>query len=408
MQIDAREAELLGQLPTDGTGKTLLLYGPGSPPLLRELAARGYSIQRMAREPGQAENLHDNLIVRDVARDGLIDSYDVVVCTYSSNHFRNPLKCLESLAVSARLLFLAVLGDPAVEGRNKPTRKMVWRGLLRRLPILLLIPAGKKHKMDQAFALSSPLVISFFKFLRQDFASVQVLEGGGARQRLLVARRRSIGHLIILAGVNAVGKSTFLNGLRSGSLPEIAREIGMESPDAWEFTRYVSLLENEDQAHHENVLVQYNMTDPFIHGEMHDYHQGLLDLVKCARRSTIVTMWLPHAEQKKRYLDDRVPDGLFSRELYLKRKSAKQSDSGGGKTVRRSFLSAFYFRSGYTRRKADRLLEIYASQESHSHMYRRWMDFAERHGGRSLVLMQGKEYRIVTGEEWQKLAAIHD
>jgi hypothetical protein len=256
--------------------------------------------------------------------------------------------------------------------------------------------------MDQAFALSTPLVMSFFKSMRQDFANVQVVERNGSPHRLLIAKKRTIARLIVLAGVNAVGKSTFLQSLQSGELRDIAKAIGMESPKDWRFTRYANLLSNEEHEHHENILVQYNITAPLVHGEMHGHHNGLLDLIKCARECVIVTMWLPHNEQRNRYFSDRVPSTVFSRELYMKRKKAKLSDRGSDKAVPRSVLSVFYFRSAYTRRKADRLLEVYASKENYSSMYRRWMDFAKRNGTKSLVLMQGDQYSIVTGDEWQK------
>jgi hypothetical protein len=405
MQIDILEADLLEHVPADGREKTLLLYGPERPTLVEALARRGYLVQLMAHEPRLLGTPQHNLIVHDVDRAELQEKYDIVICCQSSGQFRNPLKYLERLAVSARSLFLSILEDPAFESNAKPFTRMFWRSLSRKLPVLFLVPPNRRRAMDQAFALSTPLVMSFFKSMRQDFANVQVVERDGSPHRLLVAKKRTIGRLIILAGVNAVGKSTFLQSLHSGKLPEIAHAIGMESPKDWEFTRYANLLSNEEQAHHENILVQYNITAPLVHGEMHGHHNGLLDLIKCARDCIIVTMWLPHTEQRNRYFGDRVPSTIFSRELYMKRKKAKLSDRGSDKAVPQSIFSAFYFRSGYTRRKADRLLQIYASKENYSSMYRRWMDFAKRYGTKSLVLMQGDQYSVVTGDEWQKISS---
>jgi hypothetical protein len=408
MQMDILEADLLEHVPADGSEKTLLLYGPESPTLVEALAQRGYLVQLMAHEPRSLGTPQHKLIVHDVDRAELQENYDVVICRQSSSQFRNPLKCLERFAVSARSLFLSVLEDPAFESNGEPFARVFWRSLLRKLPVLLLVPPNRKRAMDQAFALSTPLIMSFFKSMRQDFANIQVMERSGSPHRLLVAKKRTIGRLIVLAGVNAVGKSTFLQSLHSGKLPDIAHAIGMESPKDWEFTRYANLLSNEEQAHHENILVQYNITSPLVHGEMHGHHNGLLDLIKCARECIIVTMWLPHTEQRSRYFSDRVPSTIFSRELYMKRKKAKLSDRGSDKAVPQSIFSVFYFRSGYTRRKADRLLQIYASRENYSSMYQRWMGFAKRYGTKSLALMQGDQYSIVTGDEWQKISNASD
>lgn len=403
------EMKLREFLPQADGGKQILIYGVAGAGIIAAATARGYKVRRMAASssPANVAGGGDAVAVSDIERTSIVDRADYVVCLVSNLHFRNPLRAIETLSAAAAEGLVLLLEDPPASHRWGFDKGVALSGLLKRLPGLMLLPAGHKHNMDQGFAVSTPLIESFLKSLRQDFASVLVVEIGDGR-RLVLARKRRIRHLHILAGVNAVGKSTLLDGLQAKRLPALAQDLGMDLNLPWTYTTFAALLKNSDTVEHSNLLVQYNITTPALHGPMHGHHHGLLDLILCAEHVDISTMWLPHAKQRQRYFSDRVPTTLLSPELYQKRKAGKLRDKGGDAGPKSVRSNPFYFRSRYTRRKAERLLGIYDNQSAFTAMYREWMDFVQAHASTARVIFQDPDYRVGTIADWEDRAAAAD
>ena len=400
-------------LPQEAKGRLILICGTPMPGTLKALSFRGFKIVVTGITERVRTQLASEIIdcgsdisfaEIDIERHSPTVRFSYVFCLISSVHFRNPLAVLERLAdVSDEGLSFVTSPPLATSGWSFDPSVLAYP-LLKRLPGLFLIPSSRKKSMDQAFALNKPVLLAFFKSMRQDFANVSLIKGERVGESVVIARKRRIGQLHILAGVNAVGKSTMLDKLRSGERPDVARALGLDPALPWVFTTYTHLLKNSETAQYSHLVVQYNITAPAVHGSMHGHHHGLLDLIKCAVKADITTMWLPHGQQKARYFKDRVPSGVFSAELHEKRKSAKQRDVQGrieGAVVRPNI---FYFRSGYTRRKADRLLAIYANGEAFAKMYDEWFEFVGRHAHTARVVFQEPDYRVGSIADWKSAA----
>lgn len=397
-------------LPREANGCSVLICGEPMPGTLKALSVRGCKVV----VTGIAERVRTQLASEiigcggdisfaeiDIERHSPAAGFSYVFCLISCVHFRNPVAVLERLADVSEGGLGFVTSPPLATGRWSFDPSIFAYPLLKRLPGLFLVPSSRKKNMDQAFALNKPLLLAFFKSMRQDFASVVFIKGERAGESMVIARKRRIGQLHILAGVNAVGKSTMLDKLRSGERPDIAHALALDPALPWVFTTYAHLLKNSDTAHYSHLVMQYNITAPAVHGSMHGHHHGLLDLIKCAEKADITTMWLPHGQQKARYFEDRVPNGMFSAELHEKRKSAKQRDVQGrveGAVVRPNI---FYFRSGYTRRKAERLLAIYANGKAFAKMYDEWFEFVGRHAHTARVVFQEPDYRVGSIADWK-------
>jgi len=403
-------------LPRDAIGCSLLICGTPMSSTLKALVARdckvvviGISNEAKSQLTHEMVSYGGNVTFADVdiERKSPATRFDYVFCLVGSTHFRNPLAVLERFVDVSNKGLSFVASPPLAANQWSFDPSSFAYPLLKRLPVMFLVPSSRKKSMDQAFVVTIPMMQAFFKSMRQDFASVTFLKREESGERVVIARKRRIETLHILAGVNAVGKSTMLDKLRSGNSTELANRLGLDPTKPWVFTTYAHLLRNSETSEYSHLVVQYNITAPAVHGSMHGHHHGLLDLIECAEVADVTTMWLPHDQQKARYFQDRVPKGTFSSELHERRVTAKLRDVQGripGATVR---PNVFYFRSKYTRRKAERLLAIYADRKVFDSMYIEWFEFVGRHAHNAHVVFQDPDYRVGTIADW-KAAVLAD
>ncbi len=370
------------------------------------LTASACTLERdvLARRHGDAADRTGSLKVerRDLERQGLQGRFDTVYCGAYLREARNPVGVLETLIAATRRRLVLQLELRQAE-RISRDRSLIGGDVLRRLPAIYLAPWKRKHGVDQSFYMTETAAVALLKTLRQDFAKVEVFDAGG-RRPLIVASKRRIRTLHIIAGVNAIGKSTLLDKLRSGEKSEVADEMAFDLSKPWYFTTYAHLL-RETEVAFDCLVAQYNITAPLVHGALHGNHHGLQDLIESADTVDVTTMWLAPEEQRARYHQDRVPDTVFARDLYNRRKIAKRRDVHGRENIapKESFLRGlFYVRSAYTRRKADRLLSIYGDRQTYLNMYDDWFDFLEHMPATARVLYQQPDYHTVSIDEWRR------
>ena len=351
---------------------------------------------------GDGSNPGERFVRCDPERDEISGRFDIVLCSDSLHQARNPLSVLDKLIAATRetLILQLTLREGWPLSRD---RSIAGKGVLQRMPALFLAPWKRKHGVDQSFYMTETAAVALLKTLRQDFANVEV-HRSGSRRPIIVAKKRRIKHLHIIAGVNAIGKSTLLDKLRSGERSEVADEMEIDLSKPWYFTTYAHLLRKTDEEF-DFLVAQYNITAPLVHGALHGNHHGLQDLIESAKRVDVTTMWLSPEEQRKRYHADRVPDRVFSPDLYKRRKIAKLRDVHGrthAAPKEGGLRGMFYVRSAYTRRKAVRLLDIYGDRQTYLNMYDDWFDFLEHLPVKAKVLYQQPEYHAVPIATWRQ------
>jgi SAM-dependent methyltransferase len=306
----------------------------------------------------------------DIERDPLPGVFDYVLCLNVLHHLRNPLAALEKLIAATReCLVLEVASLTYHDSRKLGLPAMLGSGLMARLPILYLGGAGKAKGASQSFFFTESAIHTLLKKHRQDFASVEVRHGGQKGRFIVIARKRRIGHLYIVAGVNVVGKSTFLNSLARGSNADIAQRIDLDVAKPWLLKGYGYLVD-EAQVDIPYLLLQYNISKYLIDGDLHLHERGLLDVIRCAEKVTIATFWHSGPELSRRYQAERVKSPL-------------------GLKMRRAS------------KKANRLLKLYGNPAQFNALYADWFDFTKRYAEASYVVLQEPAYRAISIERWE-------
>ena len=252
--------------------------------------------------------------------------------------------------------------------------------ILVRLPLIYVGGSGKRNKSGRGYFITKSALVTMLKKYRCDIAKVEILRMGGEKRgrHLAIVRKRRIGHLFIVMGTNAVGKSTFVESLLRGENSDVANEMGLDLSLDWTHQRYNKLpqAETADVPH---MLLQFNIGKYLIDGDLHHYERGLLDLIRVADKVTIATMWLPAETLRERFAK-RVPASWLKKRM----------------------------RSRRVRKIHKTFAQLYADPDQLALRYRAWFSFARRNSRDNFVVLQDSRpnpknsYRVVTIEDWER------
>jgi SAM-dependent methyltransferase len=311
----------------------------------------------------------------DIERDEIRDRFDTVLCLNVLHHLRNPLGALEKLIAATRENLVLEVASFAPRDRRKNRVPRLLGRILDRLPILYLGGAGGASG-SQTFFITRSAVETLLLRHRTDFARVDVMPEGTKGRFIAIGRRRRIGHLFVVAGVPAAGKTTLIGDLAGGRAPELAAQLGFDAGRPWRVCRYGDLRE-VGEPEIPNMLLHYNITRHMIEGDLDLWDRGLRDLIEVAERVSIATVWCPAAELARRYAAGRL-DG--SKRFLLGRDRRK-------------------------RKKIRKMVELYQSPPRLRAAFEDWFRFAERHAGPPRIVGHDRGWRLFTPEEWERDAA---
>lgn len=237
----------------------------------------------------------------DIERADVPGTFDYVLCLNVLHHLRNPLSALEKLIAATReRLILEVASFTGRDSQKFGAASALVSALIRRLPMLYLGGAGETKSATQTFFITETAIETLLLKHRRDFARVETKQGGQKGRYVIIAHKRQIKHLYIFAGVNNVGKTTLIDSFGRGENADIADSIGFDRAQPWSFRHY-SEIDRDTEAKTEYMALQYNISKHLIDGDLHQHQRGLLDLVKCAERVTIVTLWAPRETLHQRF-----------------------------------------------------------------------------------------------------------
>jgi hypothetical protein len=115
----------------------------------------------------------------------------------------------------------------------------------------------------------------------------------------------AVNRLLLIAGPSCSGKSTLIQRLCAGELPDVAARLRMGDPAAWQ-----CLLPNDLTGFQgetlERVILHYDFLRPWIGGRTTDYGaEGPLQLAGTAAEVTLVTLWVSPEELHRRMAERR-------------------------------------------------------------------------------------------------------
>lgn len=208
-----------------------------------------------------------------------------------------------------------------------------------------------------------------------------------------------IDRLLLVAGPSCAGKSTLIQRLYAGELPEIAARLRLGDVSAW----YCALPKDLPAVVDGKVLLHYDFLRPWTGGQTPDYDaEELLRLARTASEVTLLTLWVPPAELHRRMAERR---STFLRALLRGRPwdsetlRASPRRSGPPPDRRRSLRKTWAIV-----RELWRLSEKVRSYRRSSEvqaLYDDWLSFWSKSPAEHWILEGAIETRLVPAVEWQ-------
>ena len=243
------------------------------------------------------------------------ETFDVVTCLNVLHHMIDPIHALHKMMQMARSRIVLEVASPT------------WRDVLRDgiNPIRLIglgAPAmflGKPKKRGFAAGrtyLFTPQALKvIFNVHTNMFEPILVTKSPFKGRLVVVAQKRSIGHLVVVAGPTSSGKSTLAAKLLEDA--GLRQQFGMESGD-WQLTHATNSA-NLQASRYDRMIFHYDLLRPSRTGIRSHDRDPSLDLMKVAEKITIITIVTPRdrlAEQLRKGEIER--EGRKPRERDLK------------------------------------------------------------------------------------------
>lgn len=299
----------------------------------------------------------------DIEADAIPGSFDYVLCLNVLHHLRNPIASIDKLAAATRDTLVLEIASFSRRDRKKNGVSWLIGKLLGWYPIFFV--AGDS---SQTFFMTAAAVRRLLLKHRFDFARAEKIADGHKGRFIIVAKRRRIDRLVIVAGLPASGKSTFIDYLSGPSGADLSRQIGADPDLVWAQWLFGKLLRSEHQDLG-NVILHYNISKHLIDGDLYHHSRALSDLINVSREVAVVTVNCPRTELLERFRANRMNN------------------------TRKSLTSRRH------RKKIDQLKAVYERPESLKALYDDWFGFLDKRNIRHVtVAAQGSGYAIQEAE----------
>jgi 2-polyprenyl-3-methyl-5-hydroxy-6-metoxy-1,4-benzoquinol methylase len=284
--------------PDDLRGKTVLDVGCKYGSFCFEAERRGASrvvgidvdpeSVRKAKLLGSARGSAVEFALRDVEREELAE-FDYVLCLNVLHHLADPVGALAKLARAARerlVLEVATLGLHDLRKlRIGPLRAFV----LARSPVLYVAPRRVRETAGQTFFLSRSALRGLLEQQGGALARIDEVPSGFKNRRLTIAHRRWIGRMALVAGPTSAGKSTLIDRLGKGELPELAKTLELGDPASWPVVSAAQIPRLTDPRM-ERLLFHYDTLRPYLRSAKTHARERSLDICDAAAELDSVTI----------------------------------------------------------------------------------------------------------------------
>jgi 2-polyprenyl-3-methyl-5-hydroxy-6-metoxy-1,4-benzoquinol methylase len=288
---------------------------------------------------GAAAEYHERNIEKTPPEGGE-ETFDIVICLNVLHYVKDPIATLDKLIkLTGETLIIELASLGRRDRRNLGlSRWQSW--FLARFAVMAV---GGRHSQTKFFFTRAGIA-NLLQFQRHHFAQVRIVDSGFRDRFIVVARRRRIQHLVIVAGPTSAGKATLIEAMATGRAPELAVSMGIKSLEGWRIAA-ANAIADIAQPDLEGLIVSYDFLLPYVRGARSYHGDQVFHLLETAREVSFVTLWTPPA------------------------RLARQ-------------LSADGARSSLPRKMLPRLLEICRQPSEIFKFYRRWMKFTEATAGR--------------------------
>lgn len=295
----------------------------------------------------------------NIERDNIVRSFDFVLCLDVLRHLKNPHVAIDRLIAATREVLVLEVAGISLRDRRQNYLPLPVAALISRLLWFYFA-----RKSNQTFFTSLEAIKAMLLVHRADFARVDVVRSGLKGFPIILAHRRRISDLLIVAGLQASGKSTLINHLKSGRGQSLAAEIGANDLADRTLILFRKLIRNREPEMGK-VVLHYNISQHLIDGDIYHHINSLADLMSVAEKVTIVTLATPRLRLLEQF------------------------------TKFRAYKADRIWSSKRIRKRTKILLDLFGSRVSMNELYADWFRFVGASGKQAyLITHDGSEYAL--------------
>jgi len=384
-----RSATARAILPDDLSGASVLDIGCNFGFFCFEAAKRGATRVlgidvdpeniRKARLLADCLGLDVEFALLDFEVDALQERFDHVLCLNVLHHLRNPLASIERLIemTTGRLVLeVAGLGNHDRRKLGVPLLRYLF---LRNAPVIYVGKNGTSGRppnvpkragfSGQKFFFTQDAIVHLLQYQRCVFARVSAIPSQHKGRFTVIAEKRRIEDLIVIAGPTSSGKSTLIDRLRGGEEPDLARYLGLDDPVSIPAYNAFDLIEPRPPQL-EQLIFHYDLMRPFQRSAHVHGRDEALDILGSGRRVRVLTIYIP-PQQLRAQLEQAVITP---------------------KTRRGKFR-------GNSRKAA--IHKMYADSDRVHGWYQDFFTYCESRGVEVEVVLPMESMRCISVEEWQ-------
>jgi 2-polyprenyl-3-methyl-5-hydroxy-6-metoxy-1,4-benzoquinol methylase len=280
----------------DFMGKSLLdlgsYHGHFCIEALRRGAARAVGVEPyvenlvVAREIAESFSLEPEYIDADFEEWETDEKFDTVLCLNLLHHLYDPIHSLRKLVRLARERIVIEVAAPRFQDLRRG-RISLSTILARAAPILAL---GRSNDSlaaaDYTFIISPAAIKALFEQHYACFESVQITPSPFKERQIVVAQKRRVQNLTIVAGPTSSGKSTFIDRLVES--PELRRLAHI--PETIDVVTSASKLHDMPKGPLGHVIFHYVTLRPFDRSLRTYARDPAMSMVAASSNVTVLTL----------------------------------------------------------------------------------------------------------------------
>lgn len=284
--------------PEDLTGKTVLDLGCAEGYFSFEAKKRGASrvvgldvetdVIRRNRLLADCLNLDVEFGVINLEREKLSEKFDYVLCLNVLHHLTDPLSVLENLTEVARECLVLEMAALGAHDRRRLGTFPIWGYLMSKAPVIYVSGRATRARKLKKYFFTKGAIRNILYHHRRIYADVQLKPSDHKDRFVVLAERRNIDHLVVVAGPAASGMTDFAKELSSGGHSEVAKQIGVNGKAVYLDTENPS---SHGEARIDTAVISYDILRAYMRtGSVYERDE-LLDVLTCAKKVSVVTLW---------------------------------------------------------------------------------------------------------------------